>query len=1154
MNNSIRAVHPVCKSFLTLAELAAESKSKSRSRRAEGWPARRLFAPVRSALFLTTSALIITLHGHRADATILTFEDFAVSNSDVNVIANPFGAGQYGSRAASAINAGFQQGDGWTPNVALTWSAGWQTYTGWPFGNDAQTGAGRVAQADFAASGGNPLTLTFTPDSGFGVWVKSFAFTVWNGSPQVPVQIQWTLFAGSTTPGNEIAGGLTSAIGTSGGAQTINTGLTNVQSSARPVFLRWQLVSGDATYIAINNIHFVQGPARQTPEIIWERPDAIIAGTPLSALQLDAMTEVPGTFVYTPAAGAILPTGTHTLTADFTPADTTTYENARVTTLLLVKPDNVPLIRVHPPLKIGTNDPLTLALFVPMSDMRGSFTLSPPAGTLLPAGTHNVVLTFTPDSPVFTGVTTNIPLTVVPVVPEGTIWIFADAANRLRPLCGDDVLTFHDPNQTGWFATNIAFGSASSFGLPLPTGSDPQVMRFSHTNATEGLKLFFNDSPNGVYQPNGWLANYTLVFDVLYPSAAAGARRPLYNASPANANAAEAFVTTASPAAVQAVGMSYGEIGPNTWHRVTLVVRSAPAEGQIHIYIDGTFIGAIGSNDNLISAAYALEDFVYLLTDNIGNRGTGYLSGLRFVGRNLDYAEVKAMGGVHADGPHVAGAPAARPPFQPLRDVIIIGHRGNGGLAPEDTLPSFLSCFALGGDVVEVDIRRTADNRVVVMHDGTVDRTTDGTGSVTAMTLAQLQTLDAGSWFGPQFAGTPPPALRDVMAAVKDAYPQAILYLDCKVNGLAPLIRADCDATGFPAERLWFWVYDQTAEAAAFRSVFPNGKMIWGEGNWANGASIGTWPSLNASQRAAVVTGMMTRGVYGFDFGDNEAVSLNPTTIQELRASGFFVSLYSTLHPASMTRAINNIGIDGMETDFPGVLRELMPHYIVTANASGVSSAAANVTWSAFPDAPPVTEIRVRAKRKVAPTWTVVASNLVARAQSLLTTGLVASTLYEFQSIGYAGGQPVAFGSVTEASTLGASENFATAYAVWRQAHPPAGLPTEDSDGDGLANLVEYALDLDPLAPSMLPPITTVAIDELSRIIGFSYHRRANAYVRWTYETSTDLSQWTPLLERADYGDSVHPSAPGMESVDAISRLPPATPNWFIRLRAQPMP
>jgi hypothetical protein len=310
---------------------------------------------------------------------------------------------------------------------------------------------------------------------------------------------------------------------------------------------------------------------------------------------------------------------------------------------------------------------------------------------------------------------------------------------------------------------------------------------------------------------------------------------------------------------------------------------------------------------------------------------------------------------------------------------------------------------------------------VVVMHDSTVDRTTDGTGSVSSKTLAQLQTLDAGSWFSPVFAGTPPPALRDVMAAVVNAYPNAILYL---VNGMAPLIKADCDATGFSPDRLWIWVYDQTTEAAAFRSVFPNAKIIWGEGNWAHNASIYNWPSLNTAQRRLVADGMKERGVYGFDFGDNEADSLNPATIQELRAAGFFVSLYSTLHPGSMTRAINNIGIDGMETDFPGVLRELMPIYTSQTSANAVSSSSILVAWTEFQGAPRPRDVHLRAKPKASPTWTILASGLSGRGGSLPVTGLAAETAYEFQVLGYnASGRLVGVGSVAEAITMRAHGN-----------------------------------------------------------------------------------------------------------------------------------
>lgn len=1086
------------------------------------------------------------LAGFSGRATILTFEDFTGNNSSINAIANPFGTGQYGSRAASAINAGFQAGDGFTPNVVLAWSAGWQTYTGWPFANNLQTAAGGAAQADFSAAGGVPLILTFTPDSGIGVLLKSFAFMVWNGSPVVPVQIRWTVYSGSVAPANVLAGGVSSAIGASGGAQTINTGFSAVHHAATPVILRWELLSGDATYVAINNVNYSQGPARLLPEITWETPDAIVAGTALSGTQLNATANVPGTFVYTPGDGTELPAGQHTLSTEFAPTDTVTYAPRTATVTLNVKPDNVPRITVRPPKKTGTNDPLTAVMFETSADVWGAFGFSPPPGTRLPLGTNTVTVTFTPSNNVFTVVNTNVPVVVISFVPEGTIWTFDDPADRLGALCGDDVLSYYDTNNTGWPATKIAFSTASSFGLPLPAGGDTVVMRFSHTLATEGFRLSFNDPPNGVYVGNGWLANYTLVFDVLYPTNRG--TRPLYNSNAGNSGGAEAFINNAPTGAVQVSTLSYGEIRSNTWHRITLVVRSAPAEGQVHIYVDGTFVGAIGSNDSIVSAAYALERFLFLLTSGTGNGSFGYLSGLRFIGRNLDYPEVNALGGVHAEGPHVAGAPAPRPPFQPLRDVVIIGHRGNGGLAPEDTMPSFLSSFALGGDVVEVDLRRTADNRVVVMHDPTVDRTTDGTGTVSAMTLAQIQALDAGSWFSPVFAGTHPPSLRELMFAVRDAYPEGILYLDLKVNGMASLIQQDVSDTDFPPERLWFWVYDQTAEAAAYRAVFPDGKIIWGEGNWHNGASINTWPSLTAAQKQAVAAGMKARGVWGFDFGDNEATSLNPTTLQELRAAGFFVSCYSALHPRSMTSAINYLGVDGMETDFPGVLRHLMPIYTAASAATPLSDRAAQVTWTPMSGA---TEIRVRGKQKAVPVWTNMVTSLSGQARLACPTGLRPNTLYEFQPIGYdAAGNPVVFGKVTETNTMLLGNNFTNAYARWNQDWLEVGPPNANPDGDLYPNLIEFVLALNPNVPepSSLGHRVTRQGDQLM----LRYTGLADTFVKTTYESSTDLQTWTPLLELVDYTVQIQIS--GYEEVTVTATVPPNTPRWFLRFRVQPLP
>ncbi len=95
---------------------------------------------------------------------------------------------------------------------------------------------------------------------------------------------------------------------------------------------------------------------------------------------------------------------------------------------------------------------------------------------------------------------------------------------------------------------------------------------------------------------------------------------------------------------------------------------------------------------------------------------------------------------------------------------LLIGHRGAKAVAPENTLASFRRAWEDGADVVEMDVRLTADGAVVVIHDETVDRTTDGHGVVAEMTLAELRRLDAGRWFSPAYAGERIPTLDEIIA------------------------------------------------------------------------------------------------------------------------------------------------------------------------------------------------------------------------------------------------------------------------------------------------------------------------------------------------------------------------------------------------------
>ncbi len=109
-----------------------------------------------------------------------------------------------------------------------------------------------------------------------------------------------------------------------------------------------------------------------------------------------------------------------------------------------------------------------------------------------------------------------------------------------------------------------------------------------------------------------------------------------------------------------------------------------------------------------------------------------------------------------------------------------LAHRGASALAPENTLAALQLAADLGATWVEFDVTLTADDEVVVIHDDTVNRTTDGQGKVRKLSLKQLQLLDAGSWFAPCFAGERIPTLIEWLQL--SAQLKLNLNIECKCN------------------------------------------------------------------------------------------------------------------------------------------------------------------------------------------------------------------------------------------------------------------------------------------------------------------------------------------------------------------------------------
>ena len=138
------------------------------------------------------------------------------------------------------------------------------------------------------------------------------------------------------------------------------------------------------------------------------------------------------------------------------------------------------------------------------------------------------------------------------------------------------------------------------------------------------------------------------------------------------------------------------------------------------------------------------------------------------------------------DRASLPGMPASR---VSNRRTLVIGHRGASALAPENTLAAFRAAAALPTDGVEFDVQRTADGHLIVFHDDTIERTTNGTGVTGQYTLAELQALDAGSWFDPAFAGEQIPTLADTLDLL--AQTELLLFIELKSPALYPGIEGE---------------------------------------------------------------------------------------------------------------------------------------------------------------------------------------------------------------------------------------------------------------------------------------------------------------------------------------------------------------------------
>ena len=151
-------------------------------------------------------------------------------------------------------------------------------------------------------------------------------------------------------------------------------------------------------------------------------------------------------------------------------------------------------------------------------------------------------------------------------------------------------------------------------------------------------------------------------------------------------------------------------------------------------------------------------------------------------------------------------------------EIEIVVHRGANHLAPENTMASTWECIKMGVAYVEVDVRTSKDGVLYILHDSELDRTTNGSGRLKEKLSSEIDTLDAGSWFGDKFAGEKVPRVKDFLKEVKG---KTKIYFDFKNGNLQQMIDIVYEY-GFENDCFfWFGNHDYVIEFRKLTNSIP---------------------------------------------------------------------------------------------------------------------------------------------------------------------------------------------------------------------------------------------------------------------------------------------------------------------------------------------
>ncbi len=246
--------------------------------------------------------------------------------------------------------------------------------------------------------------------------------------------------------------------------------------------------------------------------------------------------------------------------------------------------------------------------------------------------------------------------------------------------------------------------------------------------------------------------------------------------------------------------------------------------------------------------------------------------------------------------------------MEELSYPLLIAHRGYRVRYPENTLTSFRAAVDAGVQMIELDVTLSKDRKVVVIHDDTLDRTTDGSGRVCDFSLAQLRQLDAGSWFEPGFAGEQIPTLAEVLDM---ALPYVTVNIEIKPEAFE--LNAPADAIEKQVMEL---VWERSAQNAVLISSFEH-RVLERISFFPDPPALGVLTE-NAGAEEMIP---LCRSISAFSWNP-DCFCLNRQEISRMHQAGCRVFPY-TVNQRKEIEKFLEMGADGVFTDDPLLMRHL---------------------------------------------------------------------------------------------------------------------------------------------------------------------------------------------------------------------------------------